>query len=115
MAIIQDQEWIDDHHIDDWSPDHFFTFPSFASRVTGLAVTSLMLTVVNVLFVSIGAILMFRIKEVFPVEKTVFWSDLKIARRIYQGRAKDDAGRVLARLSQDNDHDVPDGTSVENQ
>jgi len=49
------------------------------------------------------------------VEKTVFWSDLKVARRIYQGRARDDAGRVLARLSQDEAHDDPVGTIVENE
>ena len=30
---------------------------------------------------------MFRLKEVLPVEKKVFWEDLKVARRIYQGRA----------------------------
>ena len=37
-------------------------------------------------------ILMFLIKEVFPIEKSVFWSDIKVARRIYQGHAMDDAG-----------------------
>ena len=39
--------------------------------------------------VVVGATLMFRAKEVLPVEKKVFWDDLKTARRIYQGRALD--------------------------
>ena len=39
--------------------------------------------------VAVGATLMFRAKEVLPVEKKVFWDDLKTARRIYQGRALD--------------------------
>jgi len=29
----------------------------------------------------------FRIKEVLPIEKSVFWSDLGIARKVYQKRA----------------------------
>ena len=46
--------------------------------------------------VAIGATLMFRLKEVLPVKKKVFWDDLKIARRIYQGRGLDpDTGEVL--------------------
>jgi hypothetical protein len=31
--------------------------------------------------------LMFRLKETLPIKKKVFWSDLKITRRIYQRRA----------------------------
>lgn len=31
--------------------------------------------------------LMFRMKEVLPIEKKVFWSDLGIARKIYRGKA----------------------------
>jgi len=38
---------------------------------------------------------MFRIKEVLPVKKKVFWDDLKIARRIYTGRAHNEEGEVL--------------------
>ena len=30
---------------------------------------------------------MFRMKEVLPIKKSVFWTDLKTARRIYQKRA----------------------------
>ena len=83
MAIIRDDDWIQGDF--EWTPDHFFSFQRFVPRVSALAFTSLLLTVFNVLFVSIGAIAMFRIKEVLPVEKTVFWSDLKVARRIVQG------------------------------
>eukprot|EP00585_Thalassiosira_rotula_P002901 CAMPEP_0196151564 /NCGR_PEP_ID=MMETSP0910-20130528/33905_1 /TAXON_ID=49265 /ORGANISM="Thalassiosira rotula, Strain GSO102" /LENGTH=80 /DNA_ID=CAMNT_0041414955 /DNA_START=16 /DNA_END=258 /DNA_ORIENTATION=+ len=39
--------------------------------------------------VAVGATLMMRLKEVLPVNKKVFWEDLKIARRLYQGRAVD--------------------------
>jgi len=95
MAIAQDDKWNDV----DFHPDHHFYTPcpikEDAANFSNLAVMSLLLTVVNILFVSIGAILMFRIKEVLPVKKKVFWSDLKIARRIYQGRARDDAGGVF--------------------
>lgn len=31
--------------------------------------------------------LMFRLKEVLPIQKKVFWSDLGIARKIYRGKA----------------------------
>jgi len=113
MAIIRDDDWEADF---EWSPDHFFSFqnhPQFVKKVSALAFTSLLLTVFNVLFVSIGAITMFRLKEVLPVEKTVFWSDLKVARRIYQGRARDDAGRVLARLSQDDDIEAHVDNSID--
>jgi hypothetical protein len=30
---------------------------------------------------------MFQLKEVLPIEKKVFWSDLGIARKIYKGKA----------------------------
>ena len=36
-----------------------------------------------------GATLMFRVKEVLPVEKKIFWDDLRTARKIFQGRAVD--------------------------
>ena len=49
---------------------------------------SLLLTVANVIFVALGAALMFRLKEVLPVKKKVFWDDLKVARRIYQVSAR---------------------------
>ena len=59
------------------------------------AIMSLFLTIANIICVALGATLMFRMKEVLPVKKKVFWDDLKIARRIFQGRATDDGGEVL--------------------
>jgi hypothetical protein len=43
-----------------------------------MGIISLMLTVANVIMVAIGSALMFRAKEVLPVKKKVFWSDLKV-------------------------------------
>ena len=43
-----------------------------------MGIISLLLTVANVLMVAIGSALMFRVKEVLPVKKKVFWSDLKV-------------------------------------
>lgn len=43
-----------------------------------IAVMSLLLTVANVVMVALGATLMFRLKEVLPVNKKVFWEDLKV-------------------------------------
>ena len=61
-----------------------------------ITILSLLSIVANVIFVAIGATLMFRMKEVLPVKKKVFWDDLKIARRIYQGRGLDPVtGEVL--------------------
>lgn len=56
-----------------------------------MAITSLFLTISNVVLVALGAIVMFRIKEVTQVETTVFWTDLKMARTIkYHGIGTDD-------------------------
>jgi hypothetical protein len=51
------------------------------------ALTSLGLTLVNIVMIWISSILMFRMKEVLPIEKKVFWTDLGIARKIYKGKA----------------------------
>lgn len=51
------------------------------------ALTSLGLTLVNIVMIWISSIIMFRMKEVLPIEKKVFWSDLGIARKIYKGKA----------------------------
>mmetsp|Transcript_27225 Transcript_27225/g.50187 ORF Transcript_27225/g.50187 Transcript_27225/m.50187 type:complete len:190 (-) Transcript_27225:155-724(-) len=77
---------------------------------TQMGVISLLLTVANVVMVAIGATLMFRVKEVLPVKKKIFWDDLKIARRLYQGRAIDsvtgealnpeECGKILAERSE---------------
>ena len=55
-------------------------FPSFSQ----MGFISLMLTVINVIMVACGSALMFRVKEVLPIKKKVFWDDLKFARRFYQ-------------------------------
>eukprot|EP00970_Alexandrium_tamarense_P011498 scaffold2510_cov215-Alexandrium_tamarense.AAC.4 len=49
--------------------------------------TSLGLTLVNIAMIWISSMIMFRLKEVLPIEKKVFWSDLGIARKIYKGKA----------------------------
>ena len=49
---------------------------------------SLGLTLVNIAMIWISSMLMFRLKEVLPIEKKVFWSDLSIARKIYQGKKR---------------------------
>lgn len=48
---------------------------------------SLALTISNIVLVAISSALMFRVKEVLPVKKRVFWNDLKTARKINQRRA----------------------------
>ena len=48
---------------------------------------SLALTVSNIVLVAISSALMFRVKEVLPVKKKVFWNDLGTARKINQKRA----------------------------
>jgi len=52
-----------------------------------MGIMSLALTAANIFVVWLAAALMFRLKEVLPVKKKVFWDDLKHARRIYQRRA----------------------------
>ena len=48
---------------------------------------SIGLTGANIVLIWISAALMFKMKEVLPIKKNVFWDDLGIARKIYQGRA----------------------------
>ena len=55
-------------------------YPNFSQ----MGFISLMLTVINVIMVACGSALMFRVKEVLPIKKKVFWDDLKFARRLYQ-------------------------------
>ena len=97
MAFVADENWHDFHFE---NQDFFRSFTGF-HNFSGMAFASFLLTIVNVIFVSIGAVLMFRIKEVLPIKKKVFWDDLKIARRIYQGRARDDEGGVLTTTEAD--------------
>jgi len=57
---------------------------------------SLGLTVANVVAVWIGAAAMFRMKEVLPIRKRIFWEDLGAARKIYQNRAFDESGNIVS-------------------
>lgn len=53
-------------------------------RMGGL---SLGLTFANIILIWISGMLMFRMKEVLPVKKAVFWDDLGLARKIYSRKA----------------------------
>lgn len=48
---------------------------------------SLALTLANIVLIWIASMMMFRVKEVLPVKKKIFWSDLGVARKIYGKRA----------------------------
>lgn len=48
---------------------------------------SLLVTVSNVLLIWLSGMLMFRMKEVLPIRKRVFWEDLGVARQVYTNRA----------------------------
>ena len=48
---------------------------------------SLFVTLANILLIWISGMFMFRMKEVLPIKKKIFWEDLAIARKIYQKRA----------------------------
>lgn len=50
-------------------------------------VVSLSLTAANIVLIWISAWLMFKMKEVLPIKKNVFWEDLGVARKIYKRRA----------------------------
>jgi len=52
-----------------------------------MGLTSLFITLVNIALIWVASMFMFRMKEVLPIEKSVFWSDLGIARKVYQRRA----------------------------
>jgi len=75
--------------LSDWTFDYKSIINGEEDNFGQMGITSLLLTVANVIMVALGATLMFRVKEVLPVKKKVFWDDLKVARRIYQGRAID--------------------------
>ena len=81
-AMPQKTEWT---HTHDRIPDDQVFFRE--DEHIALAIVSMCLTVANIIFVALGAVFLFRIKEVMPVEKTEFWTDLKMARTMeYQGR-----------------------------
>jgi uncharacterized membrane protein len=65
---------------------------------------SLFLTLANIILIIVSSIMMFRMKEVLPIKKNVFWSDLGIARKVYSRRAiirryNDDGAAVSVPLS----------------
>lgn len=90
MSFINHDDWSNFHGFQTESPESYLE-----RNFSQTAIMSLFLTLANIICVALGATLMFRIKEVLPVKKKVFWEDLKIARRIFQGRARDDGGEVL--------------------
>lgn len=94
MALIKRDDWGDFHGFSVSEENSSFQYSNYSQG----ALMSLFLTLANIICVALGATLMFRIKEVLPVKKKVFWDDLKIARRIFQGRATDDGGEVLQNL-----------------
>ena len=48
---------------------------------------SLAVAVSNILLIWLSGMLMFRMKEVLPIRKRVFWEDLGVARQVYTNRA----------------------------
>lgn len=50
-------------------------------------IISLSLTVMNIAVIIIASMFMFRLKETLPIEKSIFWSDLGVARKIYHNVA----------------------------
>lgn len=48
---------------------------------------SLFLTIMNIGAIIVASMLMFRLKETLPIEKSIFWSDLGVARKIYNNVA----------------------------
>ncbi|OEU20832.1 DUF389-domain-containing protein [Fragilariopsis cylindrus CCMP1102] len=62
-------------------------YPNEAQNYAKSGLISLSLTIVNVIFIIIASMLMFRLKETLPIEKSIFWTDLGIARKIYHNVA----------------------------
>jgi len=56
-------------------------------KLTAGGVISLLLTLANIVLIWLASMFMFRMKEVLPIEKSVFWTDLGVARKIYKHRA----------------------------
>lgn len=48
---------------------------------------SLFLTLMNIVLIIVASIFMFRLKEILPIEKSIFWEDLGVARKIYHNVA----------------------------
>ena len=78
LAMKNDSEWWNDFTLTFDEEVYDESTPNYSQ----MAVMSLLLTAVNVLLVTCGATLMFRLKEVLPIEKEDFWYDLKVARKL---------------------------------
>jgi uncharacterized hydrophobic protein (TIGR00271 family) len=61
--------------------------PTTARDYRNMGFYSLFLTLANIILIWMSSMLMFRLKEVLPIKKKIFWSDLNIARKIYQRKA----------------------------
>jgi len=48
---------------------------------------SLFLTLMNIGVIIVASMIMFRLKETLPIEKSIFWTDLGVARKIYNNVA----------------------------
>ena len=70
--------------------DEFFDQCDGDARTEGFyraGIASFCVTLVNIVLICISGMLMFRLKEVLPIKKKVFWEDLGVARKVYQNRA----------------------------
>lgn len=56
-------------------------------NLSSSATISLLLTVMNIFVIIVASIIMFRLKETLPIEKSIFWTDLGVARKIYHNVA----------------------------
>jgi hypothetical protein len=64
-----------------------------------MGMISLFITLANILLIWVSSMLMFRMKEVLPINKKVFWDDLGVARKVYQKRALIQRSHVLEERS----------------
>jgi len=72
---------------------------------------SLFLTLANILLIWLSGMFMFRMKEVLPIKKTVFWEDLGIARRVYTHRAVLSSANYSVPMKKDDDDDDDEGVA----
>lgn len=56
-------------------------------RYSTMGFNSLFITLANIALIWLSSMLMFRIKEVMPIRKSVFWSDLGVARKVFKKQA----------------------------
>mmetsp|Transcript_10029 Transcript_10029/g.25032 ORF Transcript_10029/g.25032 Transcript_10029/m.25032 type:complete len:497 (-) Transcript_10029:142-1632(-) len=72
-----------------WTTYFFFDADANEEHNFGMeGLISLGLTLINILMIILSSMLMFRIKERLPIKnKKVFWTDLGLARKIYENRA----------------------------